>query len=102
MSGDRLEFDFDEARRSEARIRAYAEEVESVFKNLRNKVDESSMWWAGPSHEAFASLAYDFLAQKHSVLNVIRLLADGMEKAIEEKNRDEEEACAFILSQTDE
>ena len=98
MSEDNC-FNFDEARCSEARIRAFAEEIERVFKNLKNKVDESAAWWAGPSREAFALEAYEFLAQKHNILNVIRIMADGMAKTIEDKTRHEDEACAFISSQ---
>ena len=99
MFDDRLDFNFDEARRSEARIRAYAEEVERVFKNLKLKVDESPAWWSGPSQDAFACLAYDFLAQKHNVLSAIRVMADGMAKAIEEKTNHEQSTVELISSQ---
>ena len=98
MFDDRIDFNFDEARRSEARIRAYAEEVERVFKSLKLKIDESPAWWTGPSHDAFASLANDFLAQKHNVLSVIRVMADGMAKAIEEKTNQEEKTVELISS----
>jgi len=100
VSEDRLNFNFSEARRSEARIRTYAAEAEKVFNNLRIKVDESPSWWAGPSHDAFACLASEFLEQKHNVMNAIAVMADGMAKAIEEKTKQEEEMAAQIASQT--
>jgi len=102
LTGDKLDFNFDEARRSEARIRSYAEEIERVFKNLRNKVDESPSWWTGASHDAFSREAYGFLAQKHNVLNVIKVMADDMARAIEDKTRQAEETIALINRQAGE
>jgi len=101
MSEDRFSFDFDEARQSEARVRVYVDEVERVFKKLMNSVDESSAWWTGPSRDAFVICANEFLELKNNVVNVITVMADGMRKTMEDKERHEEETVGFINSRTD-
>jgi len=100
MSEDRRNFNFDEARQSEARVRVYAVEVERAFKNLKSRVDESNTWWTGPSRDAFVVCANDFLGLQDNVVNVITVMADDMRKTMEDKERHEEETVGFINGHT--
>ena len=102
MADEQLDFNFTEAQRTATRIRSCTAGVESAFKSLQSKLDESSVWWNGPSHDSFVKQANVFLARKNAVIRVIDAMAEDMEKAIEEQRRGEEEVCALITSSSGE
>ena len=99
MSKEIIAFNVEEARKSEARIRAELDTLDEIMKKFEDVIDDVPTWWVGASREPFIRLAKGYIKQKPKIATVIKNLADNMEIAINRKIEQEKEDSAFIAAQ---
>lgn len=100
MAEDKLNFDVEKARHSEARIRAELDMLDSITKKLEDAVNHTEKWWGGESRSVFMRHANAYLARKPEIADGINALADRLAAAIREKHAAETVHAAIVAKQT--
>ena len=89
LSGKRIRFDVDEARRTVAAMRQLLRDFNMAMDKMEREIRAVPSWWQGDSLIPFMKLANEILAEREKIAGVIQFYIDGMELAIREKLEDE-------------